>query len=238
MSSPNPTPVAAENRAPSEAVKDGQSSPANAAVDPAKAGADQQRPLTASLYVGDLDSDVGESLLFDIFKQVGPVASIRVCRDAVTRRSLGYAYVNFHRVGDAERALDTLNYSLIKGKPCRIMWSHRDPAIRKSGAGNVFIKNLDRTIDNKALYDTFCIFGNILSSKVEVDESARAFNRRDRSPCRRRPRTRPSSPPSWQRQRGQRRRQRRRRSHQRQHRSRSWPCRWRRACRSPCPRSS
>lgn len=40
----------------------------------------------------------------------------------------------------AERALDALNYTPVNGKPIRIMWSHRDPAFRKSGVGNIFIK--------------------------------------------------------------------------------------------------
>ncbi|CAN6937061.1 unnamed protein product [Brassica oleracea] len=143
-----------------------------AAVAAAAAEALQTHP-NSSLYVGDLDQTVNEAHLLDLFNQVAPIQTVRVCRD-LTRRSLGYAYVNFANPDDAMRAMDILNYTPIKDRPIRIMRSNRDPSTRLSGKGNVFIKNLDLTIDNKALYDTFSSFGTILSCKVAMDGTGKS----------------------------------------------------------------
>jgi polyadenylate-binding protein len=124
-----------------------------------------------SLYVGDLDPEINEAFLFDLFSQYAGVAFVRVCRDVNTKRSLGYAYVNFHSLPDAERAMEATNCSIVRGRPIRVMWSQRDPSLRKSGVGNVFIKNIDASVDNKTLFDTFSRFGNIMSVKIATDDT-------------------------------------------------------------------
>lgn len=124
----------------------------------------------ASLYVGDLHPLVTESMLYATFSNIGHVLSARVCRDVARQSSLGYGYVNFENPKDAERALETLIYENLMGRQIRIMWCVRDPSLRKSGRGNIFIKNLEKNIGQKDLYDTFSQFGKILSCKIAIDD--------------------------------------------------------------------
>lgn len=130
--------------------------------------------VNVSLYVGDLEENVGEGQLYDLFKEVGTVVSVRVCRDQIKRSSLGYAYVNYSNPQEAAHAKEMFNFTPLNGKPIRIMFSQRDPSIRKSGYANVFIKNLDPAIDNKALNDTFAAFGPVLSCKVVTDRNGQS----------------------------------------------------------------
>lgn len=57
--------------------------------------------------------------------QIGKIQSIRILRDAITRQSLSYAYVNYYDAMDAERAIEILNFQVRHGvhEPMIIMCS-------------------------------------------------------------------------------------------------------------------
>lgn len=123
-----------------------------------------------SIYVGDLAPAVTEPQLLELFKTCGTVLGVRICRDIITRRSLGYGYVNFQNPADAEKALETLNFKEVEGRHIRLMYQQRDPTARYSGSGNIFVKNLSDSIDSKKLHDLFKDFGSVLSCKVMSNE--------------------------------------------------------------------
>ena len=128
--------------------------------------------ISTTLYVGDLEPTVTDSQIYDLFHQIDPVLSACICKDVTTNSSLGYAYVIFSTVESANRALDQLNFTTLNGKPIWIMYANCDPSINKSGLANIFIKNLDKAVDAKVLYHTFCVFGTILSCKIATDDAS------------------------------------------------------------------
>lgn len=93
----------------------------------------------ASLYVGDLHQDVTDAHLFDAFSEFKSLASVRVCRDSTTGRSLGYGYVNFISPQDGTVYLLEFNQTLVdkcnvpmcicvsacfcSGSECFLFWS-------------------------------------------------------------------------------------------------------------------
>lgn len=126
---------------------------------------------SASLYIGDLAPNVTECDLESIFQVFGDLKSVKVCRDWSTGAPLGYGFVNFCSVSAASMALRLFNHEVIKGRPCRLMWSTKRSfgAKHEGEAANVFVKNLSKTIDHKALHALFSKYGSILSAKVAIN---------------------------------------------------------------------
>jgi RNA recognition motif-containing protein len=51
-----------------------------------------------TLYVGDLDEQIDDNMLFVIFSKFGPISQLKIARDYETKRSKGFGFVSF---GDA-----------------------------------------------------------------------------------------------------------------------------------------
>ncbi|XP_060747560.1 polyadenylate-binding protein 1-B-like [Tachysurus vachellii] len=122
--------------------------------------------MMPTLYVGDLHPKVTEPMIKEKFSTAGFIHSIRLCRDKKTGSSLCYAFVNFKHQADAEQAVEMYNFKPLMGRPMRVVWYQRDPALRKSCVGKLIIKNLDKSVDNVTLFETFSVFGKVLSCKV------------------------------------------------------------------------
>jgi len=124
------------------------------------------------LYVGDLDENIHEEYLYDIFQKYGPLHFVRIMRDSGTGKSRGYAFVNFVNPRDAETAKQHAQYEKLGRKHIRIMFKRN---VREIPAdANIFIKNIDTNATVKDLHEHFKqTTGNIISVKVNTDNEGR-----------------------------------------------------------------
>lgn len=132
-----------------------------------------ERNQEATCYVGDIETNVDEALLWELMLQAGPVVNVFIPKDKLTNQHMGFGFVEFRGEEDADYAIKIMNMVKMYGKPIRVNKASRDKKTLDVGA-NLFIGNLDPDVDEKLLYDTFSAFGVVISTRIMRDPDSGA----------------------------------------------------------------
>jgi splicing factor 3B subunit 4 len=119
------------------------------------------RNQEATIYVGNLDDQVNESLLWELMIQAGPVTKVYIPKDRVTQIHQGYAFIEFASSADADYAIKVMNMVKLFGKPIKVNKASTDKRTFDVGA-TLFIGNLTPEVDEQLLQDTFGAFGTLI----------------------------------------------------------------------------
>merc|ERR1712093_714756 len=74
----------------------------------------------ATIYVGNIDSQAANELIWELFIQAGPLVNVYMPLDRVTANHQGYGFVEFKLEDDADYAIKMLNMIRLFGKPLRV----------------------------------------------------------------------------------------------------------------------
>jgi cold-inducible RNA-binding protein len=85
------------------------------------------------LYCGNLSYNFSKADLEELFAPFGDVRSADVIMDRDTGRSKGFGFVEMADSGDAQKAIQALNDSMVDGRPLKV--NEAKPREERSGAG-------------------------------------------------------------------------------------------------------
>lgn len=130
------------------------------------------RNQEATVYVGNIDEQATEELIYELMLQAGPIRTINLPKDRVNQVHQGYGFVEFMTDRDAEYASLIMNQVRLFGKPLRVNKALLDKQQRTVGTGaELFIGNLDPMVDETVLNDAFSSF-NPVPGSVKVTRDA------------------------------------------------------------------
>jgi len=72
--------------------------------------------MSVKLYIGNLDYNVNDQQLTDLFAQAGQVASARVITDRHSGRSKGFGFVEMSSDEEAKKAMEMFNDQDFQGR--------------------------------------------------------------------------------------------------------------------------
>ncbi|KAG1698852.1 Polyadenylate-binding protein 1 [Nymphon striatum] len=130
-----------------------------------------------NIFIKNLEKSIDNEVLNDKFSSFGNILSSKIVQDE-NSNSKGYGYINFESEEAANNAIENINGTLINGKKVYVgsfipsNERETNSVDKNKRFTNIFIKNLEKSIDNEVLNDKFSSFGNILSSKIVQDENS------------------------------------------------------------------
>lgn len=77
--------------------------------------------MAKKLFVSNLDFEVDQTTLRNLFAELGGVISAVIATDRETKRSKGFAFVEMEREEDAGKAIETLNNRVLNGRPMKVV---------------------------------------------------------------------------------------------------------------------
>lgn len=126
-----------------------------------------------TLYVGDLDEQITEEVLYQYFARFGSIATARVMKHSQTKKSRGFGFLSFFQQQDAENARISSNHQVIIRKPIRVTIA-KSPREFAAGA-NVFIKKIPEGMDINDIDSHFSQFGRVFTSKINTDDEGNSL---------------------------------------------------------------
>ncbi|KAM7323237.1 hypothetical protein ACRRTK_017343 [Alexandromys fortis] len=137
------------------------------------------------LGVSVLPVDVDDDNLKELFSQFGKTLSVKVMRDP-SGKSKGFGFVSYEKHEDANKAVEEMNGKEMSGKAIFVGRAQKkverqaelkrkseqlkQERISRYQGVNLYIKNLDDTIDDEKLRKEFSPFGSITSAKVMLED--------------------------------------------------------------------
>jgi len=121
-----------------------------------------------NLIVNYIPASLDEDQLRHLFMGYGNVESVKIVKDKMTQRSLGYGFVKFANESEANAAIEGLNGRQIENKTLKV-------AIAKPPGSehlcNLYVAGLEPHLTKEDLFTIFQSYGRVLEAKVLVDRT-------------------------------------------------------------------
>jgi splicing factor 3B subunit 4 len=123
-------------------------------VNIASSESNSQRCIGANLFIGNLDPDVDEKVLFDTFSTFGTIYDIpKVVRDVETGNSKGHGFISFSEFEAADGAIEAMNGQFLMNRKIVVQYAYRkdNPGERH---GTTAERQMAQQLKNKGILPT------------------------------------------------------------------------------------